>query len=267
MRDEWLMRFTSAPAREARPRITALMAAAAGVVALWAALCQLGALPPAFFPAPLDVARGLYQELQSGRLGNDVIASLFRVGAGLTLAVAVGVPLGLGLGHSARARGLLLPAINFLRSLSPLAWIPFAILWFGIGDAPVVFLIVMATLFPTALATAAAVANIPGVYLRVAANLEFRGVELLARVTLPAILPQLITAIRVMVGLAWLVVVAAEMVAGRDGLGFAIWDARNGLRMDLLLGGMILIGSIGVALDRLVVCLTVVPSVRWGYER
>ena len=85
--------------------------------------------------------------------------------------------------------------------------------------------------------------------------------------TLPAIAPQVITALRVTAGLAWVVVVAAEMIAGRDGLGFAIWDARNGLRMDLLVAGMIVIGMIGVMIDRLLVQLTKIPSVRWGYER
>ncbi len=85
--------------------------------------------------------------------------------------------------------------------------------------------------------------------------------------TLPAISPQVITTLRVTAGLSWLVVVAAEMIAGRDGLGFAIWDARNGLRMDLLVVGMIVIGIIGVVIDRLLVQLMKIESVRWGYER
>jgi ABC-type nitrate/sulfonate/bicarbonate transport system permease component len=86
-------------------------------------------------------------------------------------------------------------------------------------------------------------------------------------VTLPAIAPQVITGLRVTAGLSWLVVVAAEMIAGTDGLGFAVWDARNGLRIDLLAATMVVIGAIGVALDRLLVRLTMLPSVRWGYER
>ncbi len=90
---------------------------------------------------------------------------------------------------------------------------------------------------------------------------------MLRQVTLPAIAPQVITSLRVTAGLSWLVVVAAEMIAGRDGLGFAIWDARNGLRIDLLVSGMIVIGVIGVVIDRFLVRLTTIPSVRWGYER
>ncbi len=157
--------------------------------------------------------------------------------------------------------------INFFRSLSPLAWIPFAILWFGIGDLPTVFLIFMASFFPLVLATVAAVANIPSVYFRVAGDYGFSGTEVLTKVTLPAVAPQVITSLRVTAGLAWLVVVAAEMIAGRAGLGFAIWDARNGLRMDLLVCGMIVIGVIGIVIDRILLQLTKIPSVRWGYER
>ncbi|HYG79649.1 MAG TPA: ABC transporter permease subunit, partial [Pyrinomonadaceae bacterium] len=90
---------------------------------------------------------------------------------------------------------------------------------------------------------------------------------LLTRVTLPGIAPQVITTLRVAAGLAWLVVVAAEMIAGQDGLGFAIWDSRNGLRVDLLVVNMIVIGLIGVVIDRLLLQLTKIPSIRWGYER
>ena len=234
---------------------------------IWSALSLLRVFPESVFPSPAAVARGFMEEVQTGRLLNDMVASLFRVTAGFALAVALGLPLGLWLGHGARARQALLPAVNFFRNLSPLAWIPFAILWFGIGDLPAIFLIFMASFFPIVLATVAAVASIPTVYFRVARDYGFRGAELLTQVTLPAIAPQVITALRVTAGLAWVVVVAAEMIAGRDGLGFASWDARNGLRMDLLVVGMIVIGLIGVLIDRMLVQLMRLPSVRWGYER
>ncbi|HZS06099.1 MAG TPA: ABC transporter permease [Blastocatellia bacterium] len=243
------------------------LAVVIALVAVWSALSLLRVFPESVFPAPPAVARGFIEELRSGRLFNDLIASLFRVTAGFALAVATGIPVGLWLGQRELARRSLLPVINFFRNLSPLAWIPFAILWFGIGDPPAIFLIFMAAFFPVVLATMAAVAGIPSVYFRVAQDYGLRGVEKLTQVTLPAIMPQVITTLRVTAGLSWLVVVAAEMIAGRDGLGFAIWDARNGLRMDLLVAGMIVIGVIGVALDRVIVQLTKIPSVRWGYER
>ena len=243
------------------------LAGPALIVAAWAAVSSLQLFPPSLFPHPGAVARGLVTEFMSGRLVQDVLASLFRVGAGFLLAIAIGIPAGLLLGHSAMARAALLPLVNFFRNLSPLAWIPFAILWLGIGDPPAIFLIFMAAVFPVVLSTAAAVASIPSVYFRVARDLGIQGPRLLSEVTLPAIAPQVITTLRVTAGLAWLVVVAAEMIAGRDGLGFAVWDARNGLRIDLLAAVMVVIGLIGVGLDRLLVQMTRIPSVRWGYER
>ena len=240
---------------------------AAVLVLIWAALAGSQTFPPSLFPHPWDVAAAIGAELRSGRLANDVVASLFRVFTGFVLAVVIGVPCGLLLGHSRLAREAFLPLVNFFRSLSPLAWIPFAILWLGIGDRPAIFLIFMAAFFPIVLSTSAAVANIPSVFFRVARDLGIEGPRLLKEVTLPAIAPQVITTLRVSAGLSWLVVVAAEMIAGTDGLGFAVWDARNGLRIDLLAAAMLVIGLIGVALDRVLVQLTKIPSVSWGYER
>ena len=237
------------------------------IVALWAVLSLLNIFPESAFPTPQAVVRGFGEEIRAGRLFDDLIASVFRVSTGFLIAVALGIPLGLILGQRARGRRALLPTINFFRNLSPLAWIPFAILWFGIGDRPAIFLIFMASFFPIVLATIAAVASIPTVYFRVAENYGYRGTELLTQVTLPAIAPQVITALRITAGLAWVVVVAAEMIAGQDGLGYAVWDSRNGLRVDLLVVNMIVIGLIGVVIDRLLLLLTRLPNIRWGYER
>jgi len=223
--------------------------------------------PVGLVPSPTEVVQGFVEQVQRGRMFDDLIASLFRVTLGFLLAVALGVPLGLFIGLKIQAREAFLPTVNFFRSLSPLAWIPFALMWFGLGDKPAIFLIFMAAFFPMVLATAAAVANIPTVYFRVAKDFGLDGGKLLTQVTLPAIMPQIITALRVTAGMSWVVVVAAEMIAGRDGLGFLIQDARNQLRPDLLVVGMTAIGIIGVVLDRLLVQLTRIPSVRWGYEK
>ncbi|KFE64874.1 ABC transporter permease [Hyalangium minutum] len=241
--------------------------AAAVMLLCWGAGSALGLLPVTAVPSPSAVLQCFQEELLSGRLLRDIVASLFRVAVGLSLATALAVPLGLGLGHYRPLREALLPTVNFLRSLSPLAWIPFAILWFGIGDASSIFLIFLAAFCPLAISVAAAVANVPAVYFRLGREYGWSGPSLLLRVTLPAITPQLITALRVAAGISWVVVVAAEMIAGRDGLGFMIWDARNGLRTDLLVCGMIVIGLIGVLLDQALFQLSTFPSVRWGYER
>ncbi len=239
----------------------------AALIAIWGAVWATGVFHASAFPAPLDVVRGFAEEIRNGRLFTDLVTSLFRVTIGFLLAALTGIPIGLWMGQKAWARTAFLPVVNFFRNLSPLAWIPFAILWFGVGDASATFLIFLAVFFPLVLATMAAAANVPAIYARVAHDYGMSDSERLVRVTLPAIMPQVITALRVAAGVAWLVVVAAEMIAGRDGLGFAVMDSRNGLRTDLLVVAMIVIGMVGVAIDRVLVQLTRIPSVRWGYER
>jgi len=144
---------------------------------------------------------------------------------------------------------MLNPLIQFLRPISPLAWIPLAILWFGIGDKPAIFLIFLASFFSLVMATTIAVQSINPIYFQVAANFNFNRLELLSKIIIPAITPEVITALRLTVAVAWLVVVAAEMIAVQSGLGYLILDARNALRMDYVMIGMIMIGVIGLLLD------------------
>ena len=233
----------------------------------WYLISWLQLFPSYSLPTPRQVFDSFVEEIRTGRLLNDIIASLWRVAVGFTISTILGIPLGLWLGTKLRAREALTPMLNFFRFLSPLAWIPFAILWFHIGDKPAIFLIFMATFFPLALATMAAVATIPGIYFRVAKDYNYRGIDLLTKVTFPAILPEVITALRLSYGIAWVVIVAAEMVGCQDGLGYGIWEARNGLRLDSAVCYMIVIGILGMGIDRLMMQLTRVPEIRWGYER
>ena len=248
-------------------RVALPAAVGALLLAAWWLASAAGMFPVGTVPAPDAVGRGFVAEARSGRLFTDVVASLYRVGLGYVGACVLAVPLGLLLGRSRPAQAALLPWINFFRTLSPIAWIPFAIIWFGIGDPPAIFIIFLATFFQLALATAGAAAHVPRVHYRVAEDLGLGRAEVLFQVTLPAIMPQLLVALRVAIGVAWMVVVAAEMIAVRSGLGFLIIDARNGLRMDLVVVGMITIGVIGVALDAVFARLARAPAVRWGYER
>jgi NitT/TauT family transport system permease protein len=249
-------------ARFARPAATGL-----ALLAIWWTASALGAFPTGTVPAPDAVARAFAREVASGRLGDDTIASLYRVAWGFITAVVLAVPLGLVIGRSLATREALLPWINFFRSLSPIAWIPFAIIWFGVGDPPAIFILFLATFFQVVLATSAAAAAVPKVYYRVAEDMALPPRDVLFRITLPAILPDLVTALRVAIGVAWMVDVAAEMIAVQSGLGYLIMDARNGLRMDLVVAGMIAIGVIGIALDAIFARLARIPSVRWGFER
>lgn len=236
------------------------------LLALWYVL-TLHPGPVKIFPTPGEVWVAFLAEKASGRLVEDTRSSLMRVGIAYTLAVVLGVPVGIFLGQLAVARQALLPLVNFLRSVSPISWIPFAIQWFGIGDKPVIFLVFAAT-FPTVtLGTLAAVMAIPQIYFRVARDYGLHGVARLLSVTVPAVLPEVLTTLRVAMGLAWIVVVAAEMVSRSTGLGFLIQDARNNLSLDIALVGILLIGLIGIVMDRLLMLLTRLPAVRWGYER
>jgi NitT/TauT family transport system permease protein len=234
---------------------------------LWWALCAAGAFPVGTVPSPDEVASAFSAQIASGRLLDHTIASLYRVAWGFVAGVISAVPLGLVIGRSAATRAALLPWVNFFRSLSPIAWIPFAIIWFGVGDPPAIFIIFIAVFFQIVLATAAAAASVPKVYYRVAEDLGMTPRAILFRVTLPAIGPQLVTALRVAIGVAWMVVVAAEMIAVSSGLGYLIVDARNGLRMDLVVCGMITIGAIGIGLDWMFARLALIPSLRWGFDR
>lgn len=217
------------------------------------------------FPTPLEVARGLIELAHQGLLLRYVVASIFRVTWGFGLAVLVGVPLGLTLGWFRPAFAALNPFIQILRPISPIAWIPVAILWFGVKDTAPVFLIFLASVFPITVSAMAAVQNMQLVYLRAAQNFGLGGLQLFRRVIFPAALPQIITGIRIALGVAWLVVVAAEMIAVNSGLGYLIIDARNaGKRYDLVVAGMVMIGLIGLGLDLLVRQLEKYDEVKWG---
>ena len=220
------------------------------------------------FPTPGNVLRGIIELVQKGLLFKYIVASLFRVTWGFTLAVLIGVPVGLLLGWYTRAFQAFNPILQILRPISPIAWIPVAILWFGVSDAAPIFLIFLASVFPITVSAIAAVQNMQPVYLRAAQNFGLSRGELFRRVIFRASLPQIITGIRIALGVAWLVVVAAEMIAVNSGLGYLIIDARNaGKRYDLVVAGMVMIGFIGLILDLLVRQLEKFDEVRWGYAR
>lgn len=239
---------------------------AAGFLLAWDLWVRLSGSP--IFPKPFEVVLGIIELARKGLLFKYIVASLFRVTMGFGLAVVVGVPLGLLLGWFHRLYFAFNPMIQVFRPISPIAWIPVAILWFGVDDRAPIFLIFLASVFPITVSAMAAVQNIQQVYLRAARNFGLQDVELFRRVILPATLPQVLTGIRIALGVAWLVVVAAEMIAVTSGLGYLIIDARNaGKRYDLVVAGMVMIGLIGLALDLLVRRLEKFDEVRWGYGR
>jgi NitT/TauT family transport system permease protein len=223
--------------------------------------------PVHLLPTPLAVARGIVELGQSGLLLKYVVASLFRVTWGFILAASIAIPAGLAIGWYRRSEMALNPIIQIFRPISPLAWIPISILWFGVGDLAAIFLIFIASLLPLTLTAINAVESIPSVYVNAGRNFGLSSARLVYRVLYPAVIPQLIVGIRITLGVAWLVVVAAEMIAVNSGLGFLIVDARNaGNRYDLVVAGMVMIGTIGLLLDTGMRSLERVRSLRWGYS-
>lgn len=216
-------------------------------------------------PTPGAVLAAILELAARDVLVEHVVASLFRVSWGFSLAALVAVPLGLMMGWFGRVHAAFDPLLQVLRPISPIAWIPLAILWFGITDAAPIFLIFLAAFFPIVVAAASAVRTISPVQLLAARNFGLGRRAMLLRVILPASLPQIVSGLRVALGVAWMVVVAAEMIAVRSGLGFLILDARNaGKRYDLVIAAMILTGLVGYLLDRGVKSLERLAVVRWG---
>lgn len=234
-----------------RPLLLALVTFSI-ICLLWELLVSSYQISESVFPGPVIVSGSFWQLLVDGSLFKHTVASLYRVTAGFYLAAVLGIPLGIFIGRSMIAWNILNPVIQFLRPISPLAWIPLAMLWFGIGDKPAIFLIFLSCFFPLVVATTIAVGSINKVYFQVAANFNFSRTDVLFKIIVPAIIPDLVTALRLTVSIAWLVVVAAEMIAVQSGLGFLILDSRNALRMDEVIVAMIVIGIIGLMLDHVV---------------
>jgi len=234
------------------------------ILLLWELVTRFSGWSRNVFPGSIAVLTSMGELIANGTLLKNTVASLFRVSIGFSLAVVLGVPLGIILGRVEIAKLLFNPLIQFLRPISPLAWIPLAMLWFGIGDPPAIFLIFLASFFPMVVSTSVAVESIKPTYFQVAANFNFTRVEVLTKIVIPAIIPQVITALRMTIAIAWLVVVAAEMIAVQSGLGYLILDARNALRMDYVMVAMIVIGIIGLLLDFIMRSLGNIESTAWG---
>ena len=234
------------------------------VVALWWAVVV--ATKSAIFPTPWAVVAGTLELARDGTLWEHIGASLMRVGAGFGIAVALAIPLGLWMGWVHGAFVTLNPLFQILRPISPIAWIPIAILWFGVGNASPIYLIFIASVFPMIVQTTVGVHTIEKRFLRAAENFGVPRGKLFRQVVFPATLPQIIVGMRIGLGVAWLVVVAAEMIALRSGLGYLIIDSRNaGNRYDLVIAGMIIIGLIGLMLDGIMRLLESMKVVRWRY--
>lgn len=200
--------------------------------------------PTAVFSAAVDL-------LGRGVLFTHIFDSMYRVLLAVGAAAVLGVPLGLAMGWSARFRSVVDPLLEFIRPIPPLAWIPLSILWFGLGDAQIVYIIYLAAFFPVVLNSMAGARDVDPYLVRAGLSLGANRGELFRTVVLPAALPQIFTGMRIGLGIGWMALVAGELVAAPSGLGYLINNARTLFRSDYILLGMVLIGVLGLLLDYL----------------
>ena len=200
----------------------------------------------------------------SGAVWVTIGSSLYRILIGLFCGVVIGIPIGVLVGYFGVALQVTNVPFQFLRMISPLAWMPIAVLAFETWDAAIIFLIVMATVWPIIFSTAHGVRRIDPNWFKVAKNLGASSLQMLRRIILPAIMSDVMAGIRLAVGVAWVVLVPAEYLGVTSGLGYAINDARDTLEYDTLAAIVIVIGLIGYALDW--VCNSLIKRFNWHAE-
>ncbi len=239
--------------------------ASALVLALWHFSIVWSATK--IFPSPEAVEKGIAGLIHKQVLWHDIVDSLRRVAIGFGAAAAIGIPVGLTLGWYPAANQVVNPVLQILRPISPIAWIPVAIILLGVGDHAATALIFLGAFFPILVACVDGVSNVPSVFRLAGRNFGLSPVRMLAQVVFPAALPKIIVGLRIALGIAWLVVVAAEMIAVDSGLGYLVIDSRNsGNRYDLVVAAMLMIGLIGLILDICFRRLERIKSVRWGFR-
>ena len=233
---------------------------------VWEMLSRKGFFSPQVLPAPSQVFLRWIDYLKpyepydpektravvwlfSGELPHDALASFSRVMGGFAIGSGLALPLGLVMGASVFMYNLFNPLIQILRPIPPIAYIPLAILWFGLGNPPALFLISIGAFFPVLMNTISGVRHVDPLLIRAARNLGAKGFTLFLRVMLPAATPYILTGLRVGIGVAFIVVIVAEMIAVNNGLGYRILEAREFLWSDKIIAGMITIGLLGLAID------------------
>jgi len=226
------------------------------LIGLWQLACSLGLVSGDLVASPAGVLAGLVDLCLTGMppgrlLPGHILHSLGRISLGFLLAATLGLPLGILTGGNPRVRSLIMPLIDFFRPIPPLAWIPMAIIWFGIGFKSAVFIIFLGAFFPIALNTCIGVATVDRIYLDVARVFNASRLDIWRKVLLPGALPSIFTGLRLGLGIGWMTLVAAEFTGIKDGygLGYMIMTARDLQRIDEVMAGMAVIGLIGLAIE------------------
>lgn len=223
------------------------------VLTFWETLSRMNLINQLILPAPSIIFITFVSMSLSGELATDIFFSLKRVLTGFAIALTFGIPLGLFLGINKKAKSILSPFINFFRPIPPVAWIPLAILWFGVGDHLSYFITMIAAFFPIFLNTLTGAENVSQQHLDVARCFGANKFMVLFHVIIPSALPHILSGIRVGIGFSWMAVVAAEIVTSFSGLGYLITVGQQMLRLDQVIVGMIAIGLTGLLMDNIMI--------------
>lgn len=235
------------------------------VIVIWQLTWNAGIYNRSLFPSPLQTVKALWYEITQDNLYLHIGASMSRYMTGYIIAAVLAVFLGLIFGYYTKSWEFVNPLVQFIRPISPIAWMPFIVLWFGIGDIPADVVIFIAAFFPILLSTVSAVRNVDRVYLRVASNFDISTGKTLMKIIFPAAFPQIMNGFHMACGTAWIFLVAGEMIGTQSGLGYLIIDARNNLRTDILAAVIIVIGLIGLGIDALMKYLENLVKEKWGF--
>ncbi|MDA9392191.1 hypothetical protein WN73_16615 [Bradyrhizobium sp. CCBAU 45394] len=231
---------------------------------LWEIGVQSAIINGNLFPPPSALGAAVLDLARAGMLWRDVSASILRVLVGFSIATVAGVGLGLLLGRLSELARYVLPLIEVIRPISVIAWIPIAILWFGLGDRPAWFLIALGAFFPIFTSTFDGARSLADVYVRVARCFAAPRGLFIRQVLLPATLPHILTGMRIGLGTGWTCVIAAELVSATSGLGYMIQLARTTIETEKVLAGMLVIGLIGFAMNSLMLLIERRLTVRQG---
>jgi sulfonate transport system permease protein len=238
---------STAPAAPRRWPAALLLPAA--LLALWAAADAVGWLNPAILPAPGDVAATLADLWRSGELGEHAARSLFRVLAGFAIGAGAGLLLGAAMALSQRAEDYLRPSFLAVAQVPVIGWVPLLMLPLGIGEALKIVIIAKAALVPVTLNTRDGIPAVPPGWIEVARVFRYSRAQLLRRVVLPAAVPPIFTGIRYGLTSCWKALVAVELLASAEGLGFLLVWGRQMFQMDVVIAGILVIAAIGLLLD------------------
>lgn len=235
-------------------QLTLSFSTLAVLLAAWWAVTAIGLISPLFLPPPEQVFRKLLviagpQGFMDATLWQHLAASLTRIVIALAAATIVGVPVGIAMGLNPTVRGILDPLIELYRPVPPLAWLPLVIIWFGIGETPKILLIYLAIFAPVVMATLAGVKSAQPVRIRAAQSLGASRAQVLWLVILPGALPEILTGLRIGLGVGWSTLVAAELIAATRGLGFMVQSAGEFLATDVVLAGIAVIAIIAFLLE------------------